>query len=148
MSSASVISILARSFLAGELNADAVCARAVRTLGRDWPWLHPLALRYVEKFEGSVRPRHLEVIQFLQNDSGFRRALTKYAREIRIAEWLVETPRMRPSLAARDWQLPVIESSGDLADWLSLYPAELAWMADLKHLAAKQHNPKLGSTLR
>jgi RNA-directed DNA polymerase len=39
--------------------------------------------------------------------------------------------------------LPVIESIGDLADWLSLTTSELDWFADLKGLGYKPGNPRL-----
>ena len=143
MFSASVISVLARSFLAGELTFDAVHARVARTLGRKWGWLRPLALRYVWEFERRVRPRHRDVIAFLQNDPGFRRAGNRHRREIHVAEWLTEPARMQSLPAAQSWNVPNIETVADLADWLSLYPAELEWFADLKRLGSKSNNPKL-----
>jgi RNA-directed DNA polymerase len=136
-----VLRALARSLLGGELSVDAVCVRAARTLGRDWNWLRPLALRYVQTFEGRVRPRHRDVIEFLKQDRGFRRAIGRYEHRIRVAEWLPETPRIQPIPAAQDWNLPAIATVADLADWLSLFPTELDWFADLKHL--NNRRPKL-----
>jgi hypothetical protein len=115
--------------------------RAARTLGRDWKWIRPLALRYIQAFEGRVRPRHRDVVEFLKQDRGFRRAIGRYEHRVLVAEWLPEAPRMRPVAAAEEWKLPAIETVGDLADWLSLYPAELEWFADLKHL--NNRRPKL-----
>jgi RNA-directed DNA polymerase len=143
MPAPAVISVLARSLLAGEPAVDAAHARAIRTLGRPWPWLLPLAQRYVEAFSGRTRPRHRDVIQFLYDDAEFRRASARYRRQIAIAEWLVEPQRMQPVAAARQWKIPAIENVADLADWLSLYPDELEWFADLKGLGYKQRNPKL-----
>ena len=130
-----VISVLARSLLAGDANADDVYARAVCTLGRPWRWLRPLAVRYVGKFTGRIRPRRREVIRFLRDDQGFKSASAKYKHKIAIAQWIAEPARMEPK-----WELPLIESTGALAEWLSLTPAELEWFADLKDLNA---NPKL-----
>jgi hypothetical protein len=134
MPASAVISALARSLQAGEPVADDVYARAVRTLGRPWRWLKPLAVRYVEAFTGKTRPRHRDVVRFLLNDSGFHGAWAKYRRQLSIAEWLAEPQRMRPVRAAQGWNVPVIESVGDLADWLSLSTDELEWFADLKAL--------------
>jgi hypothetical protein len=50
---------------------------------------------------------------------------------------------MQPAGSAQQWNLPVIETVGDLADWLSLSPPELEWFADLKGLCSKSHNPRL-----
>jgi RNA-directed DNA polymerase len=143
MPAAAVISVLARSLLAGEPAVGALQARAARTLGRSWRWLRPLARRYVETFAGGTRPRHRDVVRFLLNDAGFARAHKKYRSEISIAEWIAEPARMQPVAATEGWGLPAIESLGDLADWLCLNPDELEWFADLKELGNKLRNPKL-----
>src|SRR5439155_25511613 len=95
MSGSAVVSVLARSLLAGEPIVEDVHARATRTLGRSWRWLRPLACRYVETFAGRVRPRHRDVIRFLLQDAGFGRARAKYRHELTIAEWLWEPQRMQ-----------------------------------------------------
>ena len=143
MPAAAVISVLARSLLAGEMAVDAVHGRAVRTLGRPWRWLQPLAVRYVESFAAGLRPRHREVVRFLRDDPGFRRAWVKYGHELSIAEWVGEPPRMQPVTAAREWSIPAIKAVGDLAEWLSVSADELEWFADLKALGNKLHNSKL-----
>lgn len=143
MATSAEISALARSLLAGEPIADDAHARAVRTLGRPWRWLRPLAVRYAEAFAGRARPRHRDVVRFLLNDPGFARARSKYRHEIFIAEWLAEPHRMQPVSAAEAWDLPVLETFGALADWLSLSVSELEWFADLKELGNKLHRPKL-----
>src|SRR5450759_417482 len=137
MPASAVISALARSLLAGEPIVEDVQARAVRTLGRRWRWLGPLAARYVEEFAGETRPRHRDVVRFLLEDADFQRARAKYRHQISIAEWLVEAQRMQPVRAAQGWNLPVIETVGDLADWLSLSTDEQEWFADLKGLGNK-----------
>jgi hypothetical protein len=138
-----MISALARSLIAGELIVDDVEACAVRTLGRRWRWLRPLAGRYVEAFAGRTRPRHRDVFQFLLDDPGFVEARAKYRTEIAIAEWIPEPQRMQPVAAAQNWELPVIENVSDLADWLCLSIGELEWYADLKGLGYKHPKPKL-----
>lgn len=143
MPASAVISVLARSFLAGEPIADEVSARAAQTLGRSWRWLPPLARRYVEAFAGRTRPRHRDVIRFLLQDKGFARVRAKYRHELTIADWLVEPQRMQPVAAAQRWKLPVIETIAELADWLCLSIPELDWFADLKALGYKQANPKI-----
>jgi RNA-directed DNA polymerase len=145
MSATAVISVLARSLLAGEQTADDVHRRAARTLGHPWRWLTPLCRRYLEAFATSagIRPRHREVVRFLAHDDEFRGALRKYGHRVAIAEWIAEPQRMQPAGAARDWNLPVIESVGELAEWLSLDLGDLEWLADLKRLGNKLHKPKL-----
>lgn len=143
MCNAVVISAVARSFLAGEPTVKAVHARAARSLGRSWRWLERLALRYVDAFGGGARPRHSDVVRFLLEDQGFRRAHAVRYNQLSVAEWINEPPRMQPSEAAGRWGLPAIETVGDLAAWLSLEPAELEWFADLKGLCAKTGRFKL-----
>jgi len=106
MRSLAVISTLARSFLAGDMVADAVEARRPRTLGRPWRWLRPLEERYVEKFSQGTRPMHHEVVRFFLEDADFLRVQKKYRREIQISEWIAEPQRMPPVDAEREWGLP------------------------------------------
>jgi RNA-directed DNA polymerase len=102
-----------------------------------------MAARFVAAFGGKTRPRHRDVVRFLLDDSGFQRARAKYRHQISIAEWLGEPQRMQPVSAAQGWDLPVIQSVGDLANWLSLSTDDLEWFADLKGLGNKLANPKL-----
>ena len=143
MSTAAVISALARSLMAGEQTPEAARARAERTLGRHWRWLTPLSFRYIEAFSARTRPRHRDVVQFLFEDRGFRHARAIHRDKLSVAEWIPEAPRMQPVGPSQQWNLPVIETVGDLADWLSLTPPELEWFADLKGLCYKTHNLKL-----
>lgn len=138
MPNAAVISVLARSLLAGEQSLGDVYARAVRTLGRPRRWLRPLVRRYLEAFGNDVRPRHRDVVQWLRRDAEFSRV-----RTVSIAEWLAEPQRMQPVAAVQQWNLPVIESTGDLAKWLSVTTDELEWFADLKGLGYKPSSSKL-----
>jgi RNA-directed DNA polymerase len=50
---------------------------------------------------------------------------------------------MHPVAAAETWNIPVIESTGDLAAWFGLKVPELLWFADLKGLGYKSNLPKL-----
>jgi hypothetical protein len=128
---------LARSILAAEPEVEPIVARCAQTLGRNWRWLPPLVRRYLQFFPGAIRPRQRDVVRFLAQDQGIHRAFRKYANELSIANWIVESQQMRPVAAAREWKIPAIESSQALADWLHLDVSELQWFADLKGLAAK-----------
>src|SRR5438552_4519266 len=76
-----------------------------------------------------------DVVQFLRQDPGLRRARSQHPRDLSVADWLAEPQRMQPVAAAATWDVPALESAGALADWLSLEPRELEWFADLKWLA-------------
>ena len=79
----------------------------------------------------------------MREDADFRRAQKKYRSQIQIAEWIAEPQRMQPVEVAKRWELPAIETTGDLADWLCLSPDELEWFADLKSLGNKLRNAQL-----
>jgi hypothetical protein len=113
----SLLGMLAASFLAGPPPVAGIVARGEQILGRSWPWLRPLAKRYVKAFAGRTRPRQRDAVQFLQRDPGFRQAWSKYFQELSVARWLTEAPQMQPVAAAARWDLPAIESVG--APWLS-----------------------------
>ena len=134
MPSSSLLNALARSLLAGTPEVEEIVSRCGWTLGRPWRWLRPLARRYVAEFAGRTRPRRRDVVQFLLRDAGFERAWQLHSRKLSVEHWLTEPQRMQPVAAARAWDVPAIESTGELADWLQLTPGELGWFADLKGL--------------
>jgi RNA-directed DNA polymerase len=137
-----LLTALARSILAGDPSIEQIVTRCNQTLGREWRWLRPLARRYLKNFDHKLRPRRQEVIDFLNEDEGFRRAFKKHFAELSIANWLAEPQTMQPVPAAANWDIPAIESVAALAEWLHLSAAELEWFADLKGLASKSRSRK------
>jgi RNA-directed DNA polymerase len=138
-----LLAALARSILAGEATPEKIAARCGRTLGREWRWLRTLARRYVGRFEHQVRPRRRDVVRFLRDDKGFQRAYREYFDELWVAEWITEPQRMQPVAATREWNVPAIETAGELADWLRIEPGELEWFADLKGLGCVRGSTRL-----
>src|SRR3984885_3838311 len=120
---------LAQALLTGEPTIELLVDRCQRTLGRNWRWLRPLARRYLNKFGAGARPRLRDVVGFLRNDDGLQQALAKYSNEISVKELLIAPQQMRPIPGATAWDIPSIESAGDLANWLGLAPSELRWFA-------------------
>ena len=114
MPAPSLVSALARSFLAGELSVDGMAERGSRMLGRKWRWLRPLAKRYLESISSETRPRQRDVVRFFLQDAGFRRAWSKYSGELFVARWFNDPQRMQPVAAADAWDVPAIESIGAL----------------------------------
>jgi len=138
-----LLTVLSTALLAGETSVEAIVVRLRLTLDGRWRWLRSLAQRYVAAFDGQTRPRRRDVVEFLLRDRGFARARSRYFGELRAKRWLTESQQMQPVAAAAGWDVPAIESAGDLADWLGLYPGELQWFADLKGLGYKQNRPRL-----
>lgn len=143
MKTSVLLDVLASSLLAGEANIADSHARLVRTLGRNWRWLRPLASRYVKAFDRRTLPHRREVIAFLRTDKGLNDARKRYPDEIEIEHWLAEPQVMQPAAAAADWNVPAIESAGALSEWLAVSASDLLWLADLKGLAAKLNAARL-----
>jgi hypothetical protein len=139
-----LLGALAESLLAGEPAVELMVYRCSRTLGKPWRWLRPLAQRYLNQFGSQTRPRHRDVVRFLRNDAGFRRASARHSGELFVEQWLNDPQQMLPVPAASSWDIPRIESVGDLANWLGVDAAELRWFADLKGLTYKRIGPRLG----
>jgi len=140
MRNSALIDGLARALLAGEPTSHLLLDRCRRALGRSWRWLRPLTDRYLKKFS-TARPRRREAVDFLRNDIGLRRASAKYSDQFVIADFWTERQFMLPTEWSRN--VPAIDSTGDLAKWLGLNPADLRWFADLKALGYKQREPRL-----
>ena len=132
---------IAGAFLAGEPTVPQIVARVRRALGKEWRWLPPLAQRYVNAIAGRTRPRRRDVVQFLLHDRGFRRAWSKH--ELPIEHWLHDPEKTQPVAAARTWNIPAVENTRALADWLGLELGELLWFADLKGLGCRTDRPQL-----
>jgi RNA-directed DNA polymerase len=137
------LDVMAKAVLSGEQEMDAVAARLVHVLGRNWRWIRPLTGRYLETFGGHVRPRRREVVRFLRVDPGLVEACQKYHHQIKILHWITGPQSMQPVAAAKTWPIPRIETVGALSEWLEHTPSELQWFADLKGLGYKRPQAQL-----
>ena len=138
-----IVNALAKAFVNGEATPDAIAERSAKVLGRRWRWLRPLAVRYVKAMSGDLRPRRREAASFLRADDGFRKASRRHRRKLEIESWLQDSPRMEPVAAAETWELPRLETTGELAKWLEVSVAELEWFADLKGLGRRRGEARL-----
>jgi RNA-directed DNA polymerase len=144
MLSSAILKVLANAILGGEQERDAVAARLVHVLGRNWRWVRPLARRYADTLAGRIRPRRRDLINFLRVDPGLVEAAYKYGHKIKILHWITGPQPMQPVPAARKWDIPSIQTVGGLAEWLEVTPSELGWFADLKGLGYKRPQARLG----
>lgn len=110
-------------------------------LGRPWRWLFPLAQRTASQFAGRTTPRQIVVAQFILHDRAFLRACERH--ELAIIDPLVGPPRRSPSGVASTWDLPAINTTGELAEWFALSIQDLSWFADLKSLGSKTSSVRL-----
>lgn len=135
--------MLARSFLCGGSESDEIARRAGIALGRAWRWLPPVARRYVDSFDGQVRPRLSDVVEFIHRDRGFQRAWERDGEQLAIRSWISGPQPMLPVSAASDWRIPQIRSKAELATWLNMTAGELDWYADLRGLNRNPSDPRL-----
>jgi len=138
-----IVNALAKAFVNGEATPEAIAERSANVLGRRWRWLRPLAVRYLESRAAAMNAREREVASFLRADDGFRKASSRHRRTLKIENWLQEPPRMEPVEAAQNWELPRLETAGELANWLEIGVGELEWFADLKGLGRKKGETRL-----
>ena len=136
-----LLNVLARALYIGKQDVGSIVGRIEKSAGKPWRGLPALARRYLSTFDGVPRPRHRDVVQFLQRDDRFREIAYKHFQLVPIRQWLTEPQEMLPAPAAREWNLPRITSIGELSAWFRLAPGELEWFADLKRL-----NNKSGQT--
>lgn len=123
---------LADTFLAREAGVAALIAGATWALGRPWPWLPALCAalhaRCAEHFHAYSRA---ELARLIVDDEAYASAWLAELAHPRILHYCVDAPRAAAPpawLAALD--LPALPTVGDLAQWLNVPPAELAWFAD------------------
>lgn len=139
--SAALARALAQAFVAGALDPDGMTERGAALLGRRWRWLRPLAERICRHFQDRPRPRQMAVARRLLSDRGFLRACE--AEEVTVSGSIGIVPGMAPMSAAADWNVPVLRTAGELADWLELTIGQLDWFADRRQWEARQHGPRL-----
>jgi hypothetical protein len=139
MSNPSVDDVLAQSLIAGELAAKPAAERMIWAIGRDKPWVHRVAQRFEAAFAQGTRPRYREVIEFLLTDPDYRRISWRLS----VKHYLTGPQRMQPVAAAASWELPRIESIGDLAAWFEMYVEDLLWFADLRDMNRRHPSPHI-----
>jgi retron-type reverse transcriptase len=129
---------LADAVLAGEADIDSMAERMAMALTRKHHWLRPLAKSISCQFGTSISYAHRrELIGFIQRDPGYDEARTTSSK-IRIRRYFLASPPMNPrpsALAA--CALPELPTPGDLAAWLGISVAELAWHADLRGMISE-----------
>lgn len=129
-----LIRALARTFaLSDPTNPQATVAALSHTSGVEGRWIGNLAARYEAQFAGLTRPRVKEIERFLREDTGLAEAHQRHAAKIHVKP-LLQPPVMLPVAAAKDWDLPALPTSRDLAQWLGVTINELQWFANLKNL--------------
>jgi hypothetical protein len=132
---------LARCFLAGDQGLEAIIQRVTRMMGHRFSSLNRVAREFVAT--NVQRPRHNAVARFISRHPTFQLAWSRHAGKLVPVHLPTLPRRMQPAGAAAKWNLPRIETAGELADWFWLDHGELEWFADLHRLSPRTLNAKI-----
>lgn len=142
-----VASALTASFVSGEQTLDACVLRGAHTLGGTNAWLITVAERYIATFGGRTRPTYHAAERVVRAElwsivypatlkaavgrpkaaDAARKHLEALLAQLSVATWLTDDARMQPAPGAVSWNVPTIESTGALAEWLGISSDDLAW---------------------
>lgn len=140
---------ISRACTGGSQNVPDVASRIAQTLGRSSSrHITAMAVRYLEEFGTGAAPRERDVLQFVLRDQTWlwrirKRPTTRPMRAPAVRSWPLQSPQMHAVSGAAAWQVPRIETTGDLAAWLGLSVAEVEWFADVKGLLRKTTSTRL-----
>jgi RNA-directed DNA polymerase len=121
---------LALAFLAGPWTRAGLRERGQRVLGARPPWLSALVQHVLTTFGEPPDDAYSCLREAIERAPSFKRGLARESARSRLGTLLVAAPSMGP----RRWPVPELCTSADVAGWLSLEPAELDWLADVRGL--------------
>jgi RNA-directed DNA polymerase len=132
---------LASAFLSGPWTPVEMAQRGGVALGHRYRWLRPLATEAVAAYSRPPLDRPRELAAWIGTNDIFQRA---WAR----ARWN-NKPAVRQRLpfeaamGAMRWPVPSFPRVGDLAEFLSLEPSRLAWIADRRSMERSVDDERL-----
>ena len=125
---------LALALLSGPFDEAGLLQRCRPLIQGKIKWLDRIINRIVARF-GPDRPRRYDLVQFLLNDKGFRKAADAEDFGIDVGgetTLFVTGAILSPSTSLVRWN-----TTADLRDWLGVDEGHFDWLADRKHL--QQH---------
>ena len=127
---------LAAALLDGPWNVAAMAERLRVAIGEERPWMPALARATRRAHPSPPGDAPDAFAAWLQT----RRAFGAAARErLVVRHWATPTPAMRPSR----WELPVIDTTAELAAWLRVDAAALQVLADRRGLSRTAGDPRM-----
>jgi RNA-directed DNA polymerase len=123
---------LAEAAAAGPWTAAAIAARLRRAVGGRPRGMTALARRLVAAHPGPPTPE--QILVALRADPSF----PELPRTVHQVFW--SAPVMDPR---HGWDLPVLRTTTDVAEWLGLTPGKLDWFADVQGRNPRQPDPRL-----
>ena len=132
---------LAAAFLDGAWSTPEMVDRAAVALGRRSHWLREVADRTHAAFAVLAAAQLHEVADAIERDPAFEKALRNRREVPRIRRFFCPSPAMGP--ARKEWDVPPLPTTGDIATWLDLDIGRLAWFADARGLARHGRDSRL-----
>src|SRR5262249_47274823 len=130
---------IALAFLDGEWRGPPMVTRAAEALSAGGRWLRELVHDVRAAFP---RPPHdmLDLLtDFIERNTAFPRVWWRGELDP-----IVRRPRTpAPQMGKMRWAVPELPTLADLAGWLRIQDAELAWLADCKGLERVAASPRL-----
>ncbi len=127
---------LAIVILSGPWTIDALIDRLKKALQPDprARWIAPFARRILARFDANALPPPQRLlVDFLNHDPILWEKICELELNdgLEIDTLAVPRPQMIPGRGLpAGWNLPELVTPGDLADWLSVSPSRLDWLAD------------------
>jgi hypothetical protein len=125
-----VASVLAEAFMDGTWHVRTLMARGDAALGTGGDWLRELAFSVVQYWRDAPPAQPQLLTDFIATNEFFTRAW----REKKLPRRLRRYALAHPTMGARRWEVPALDTVGDVAAWLELSPAELTWLSDRRGL--------------
>ena len=122
--------LLARAFLSGTWHFRLLMARGDAALGTGGDWLREVAFAVMQRWREKPPARVQVLTTFIHDNLSFWRAWDQGELPRHLRSYAVLSTPMGP----RRWNVPAMESVDDLATWLGLDLAELAWLSDRRGL--------------
>ncbi len=124
---------VADAFLAVHWDATSLAGAGVRALDDESGWMPAVATETVEVFAGGPPPAREELVAHLFDSWSLARKFAEDEAEGR-RPWRPPIPLTPSRMGPTRWNVPLLGTTGDLADWLGLHPAHLDWYADVRSL--------------
>jgi RNA-directed DNA polymerase len=122
---------LAANLLSGLWSTDSMVVQAGFAFADDKTLIAKVVPLVRDHFSAG-RPKHKVLAKFLL------KVISKIPHEPDVRE----RPLDAPTMTAR-WPVPMLRTTGALAEWLKIPVGQLDWLADVKGLTLKQSEPKL-----
>jgi RNA-directed DNA polymerase len=117
---------LARAFLGGTWHFRSLMARGDDAVGAGGTWLRELAFAVMQRWPSPPLENAALLAEFISTNHFFRTAWS--------SKQIPHFVAFHPTMGPRRWNVPRLDTIGDVSSWLQLSDGELSWLADRRGL--------------